>query len=70
VRITFSGDFARKRGQEVLYVTERAVFRLASEGLELIEIAPAIDIDRDILPSMDFRPLISAVGTMPVSVFE
>lgn len=69
-RITFSADFARKHGQEVLYVTERAVFRLASEGLELIEIAPGIEIERDILPFMDFRPLISAVGAMPVSVFE
>jgi acyl CoA:acetate/3-ketoacid CoA transferase len=69
-RITFSADFSRKRGQEVLYVTERAVFRLASEGLELIEVAPGIEIDRDVLPYMDFRPLISAVGTMPVGVFE
>jgi acyl CoA:acetate/3-ketoacid CoA transferase len=69
-RITFSADFARKHGQEVLYVTERAVFRLVPDGIELIEIAPGIDIDRDILPHMEFRPSISAVGAMPVSVFE
>jgi acyl CoA:acetate/3-ketoacid CoA transferase len=69
-RITFSADFARKRGQEVLYITERAVFRLVHDGIELMEIAPGIEIDRDILPYMDFRPLISAVGAMPVSVFE
>jgi propionate CoA-transferase len=69
-RITFSGDFGRKRGQEVLYITERAVFRLASEGLELIEVAPGIEIERDVLPYMDFRPRISTVGTMPLSAFE
>lgn len=69
-RITFSADFARKHGQDVLYVTERAVFRLASQGLELIEVAPGIEIERDIFPCMEFRPSMSAVGTMPVSVFE
>ncbi len=69
-RITFSADYARKHGQDVLYITERAVFRLVAEGLELIEIAPGIEIERDILPYMDFRPTMSAVGTMPVSVFE
>jgi acyl CoA:acetate/3-ketoacid CoA transferase len=69
-RITFAADYARKQGQEVLYVTERAVFRLQANGIELIEIAPGIDIERDILPYMEFLPSISTVGVMPASVFE
>jgi propionate CoA-transferase len=49
---------ARNRRRSVLYVTERCVFRLTQDGLELTEIAPGIDIDRDILAKMDFKPLI------------
>ncbi|MGZ8259913.1 MAG: acyl CoA:acetate/3-ketoacid CoA transferase [Caldimonas sp.] len=58
---TFAGARARGRGQRVLYVTERCVFRLADGGgLELIEIAPGIDLQRDILALMDFTPAIGA----------
>jgi acyl CoA:acetate/3-ketoacid CoA transferase len=68
-RITFSAGYARQHKQEVLYVTERAVFRLEVEGVRLIEIAPGIDIERDILPCMDFKPLIGNVKIMDLSVF-
>jgi propionate CoA-transferase len=56
--ITFSGKYAMLKNQPVLYVTERCIFSLTKEGLELIEIAPGIDIKKDILPWMDFKPII------------
>ncbi len=69
---TFSGERARANGQRVLYVTERCVFRLApAGGLELIEIAPGIDLDRQILALMDFTPAISpALRLMERGLFE
>jgi propionate CoA-transferase len=55
---TFSGSYAAGAGQPVLYVTERCVFRLTQDGLQLIEIAPGIDIDRDVLAHVGFTPII------------
>ncbi|ENF2917640.1 acyl CoA:acetate/3-ketoacid CoA transferase [Escherichia coli] len=57
--ITFSGKIALKRGLDVRYITERAVFTLKEDGLHLIEIAPGVDLQKDILDKMDFTPVIS-----------
>lgn len=67
---TFSGKYAMQRGQPVLYVTERCVFKLVEEGLELIEVAPGIDIKKDILPHMDFEPIIRDVQSMDARIFQ
>ena len=55
--VTFSGKYAILKNQPVLYVTERCIFSLTKEGMELIEIAPGIDVKKDILPWMDFKPI-------------
>ena len=69
-QITFSGPFAAKQGKRVLYITERCVFELTEEGLHLIEVAPGIDVERDILSQMDFKPIIDTYKVMPLRVFS
>jgi propionate CoA-transferase len=70
-QITYSGNYGRERSQKVFYVSERAVFRLGENGLELIEIAPGIDIERDVIARMEFRPAISPnLKTMDERLFR
>jgi len=66
---TFSGEYALRRGQSVLYVTERCVFRLTGAGLELVEVAPGIDIERDILARMEFAPIVNSPQPMDARIF-
>jgi propionate CoA-transferase len=69
-QITFSGTYAASKGQPVIYVTERCVFHLTPGGLELIEVAPGIDIERDILANMDFKPIIHKPHRMDARIFR
>jgi len=68
--ITYSGPFALAEGREAVYVTERAVFRLTSAGVALVEVADGVSVDRDILPHMGFAPAIGDVRPMPREVFR
>ena len=58
-QVTFSGDYARKIKQPVLYITERVVLELRPEGMVITEIAPGIDLEKDVLPFIDFKPLVA-----------
>ncbi|MEM7214351.1 MAG: acyl CoA:acetate/3-ketoacid CoA transferase [Pseudomonadota bacterium] len=69
-QITFNGSFAAKQDKEVLYITERCVFELTPEGLELVEIAPGIDLQKDILDQMDFAPVVRNPGEMDARIFN
>ncbi|MDD5167537.1 MAG: hypothetical protein PHN75_01875, partial [Syntrophales bacterium] len=58
-QINYSGEYARENGQDVIYITERCVFRLSPVGLVITEVAPGIDMERDIMGQMEFRPTVS-----------
>lgn len=70
-QITFSGDYANEVGQTVLYITERAVFELGKDGIVLTEIAPGVDMERDVIGQMNFKPVVSpALKLMDENIFK
>ena len=69
-QVTFSGKYAAEKGQPVLYITERCVFQLTTQGMELIEITPGIDLKKDILAQMDFKPVIQEPRLMDARIFR
>ncbi|MBQ6365344.1 MAG: acyl CoA:acetate/3-ketoacid CoA transferase [Oscillospiraceae bacterium] len=70
-QITFSGKRAIEKGKRVVFITERCVFELRKDGLTLVEIAPGIDMERDIFAQMDYRPLIADdLKPMPAELFS
>src|SRR5215469_963464 len=69
-QVTFSGDYAAEIGQPVLYVTERCVLQRTVAGMELIEVAPGVDIERDILAHMKFKPIVREPKPMHGRIFR
>jgi propionate CoA-transferase len=68
-QVTFSGSIRPRRDQEILYVTERCVFRLARGGIELAEVAPGIDLEKEVLARLPFKPLTGDVKLMDAAIF-
>jgi propionate CoA-transferase len=69
-KVVFSGHQAIKYGQEILYITERGVFRLNKSGIVLEDVAPGIDIDKDIISKMGFMPIIGSTKEMDERIFS
>ncbi len=69
-QITFSGKTAQRGNQQIYYVTERCVFQLMPEGVELTEIAPGVDLEKDILAQMEFKPVIKNLQLMDERIFK
>ncbi len=57
--VTFSGEYAQKGEQKILYITERCVFELTPDGVELIEVAPGVDVQKDVIDLMGFTPIVT-----------
>jgi propionate CoA-transferase len=70
-QITFSGEYAASRGRRVQFITERAVLAITREGLMVTEIAPGVDLERDVLGQMAFRPQVAPnLKTMDARIFQ
>jgi propionate CoA-transferase len=68
-QITFNGPYTAEQGKEVYYITERCVMQLTPKGLEITEIAPGVDLEKDILAHMDFKPIINNPVEMDARIF-
>ena len=69
-QVTFSGALAGREGRKVTYVTERCVFALKQDGLELTEVAPGVDMEKDILSKLPFEPIINDPKPMDKALFH
>jgi propionate CoA-transferase len=70
-QITFSGDYAARKGQQAMFITERAVIERTREGMMITEVAPGVELERHILSQMAFKPLVSPqVGEMDARIFQ